>query len=433
MQDIHGNENVDRLAIVLSQRSGAQLLGVPKLHEGIGEATADAVFAALNDWNCLKDIVAMCFDTTNVNAGAINGACTILQQKLKLFLLYLACRHHIYEIFLGAAFQAKFPTTSGPSVLMFTRLRKEWKNIDQTKYEPGMRDRHIKNVITDEVRDELVNFCNNELENRFTRDDYKELLQLTLIFLGEDRGIIRFRAPGADSHAWWMSKAIYSLKIFMFSNQFDLSKKDFDGIRDVCLFIVLFYTKAWTRCPYPLEAPKQDLVFIKRLFDYEQIDKRISSAVLGKIKNHLWYLSPETVAFSLLDNNVTVDEKNKLRDTILAQPPIDETNVTHHLTILSNQIDMLRTMNLHDFVTENTINFFKRLDIPKEFLNKDASEWDSDREYLDAKVMLSSIEVVNDNAERGVKLIEDFNRFYTQDYKPLRNTANNSPVTINLI
>lgn len=422
LQSIHGNEKVDRLAIVVSQESGSQLLGVPKIARGTGEAMADAVYAALRDWNCEKDIVAMSFDTTNSNSGCIIGACTILQQKLKVFLLWLACRHHIYEIFLGAAFESKFPVTSGPGTTFFIRFREKWNQIDQNQYEPGIRDSKIRSVISDQMREEIIHFCNTELANKFTRDDYRELLQLTVIFLGEDKGSVRFRTPGAISHARWMSKAIYSLKIFMFSFQFDLSKKDLNGLRDFCLFVVLFYTKAWTRCSHAVEAPKQDLIFFKRLFEYETVDKELSKAVLHKVKNHLWYLSPETVALSLFDDNVTVEEKNEIRETILSQPPPDDSNIIHHLTLPLNQLDLLRIWKLHDFVDENTINFFKRFGISEDFLQKNASEWNNDPIYLDAKKRLSSLEVVNDNAERGIKLIEDFNRFSTKDEEMLQYT-----------
>lgn len=122
LQDIHGNETVDRLAIVLSQETGAQLLGIPKMNSGTGEAMADAVFAALKEWNCFNDIVAMCFDTTIANTGRFIGACTILQQKLMRFFLWLACRHQVYEIFLRAAYEAKFPGTSGTNVAIMANV-----------------------------------------------------------------------------------------------------------------------------------------------------------------------------------------------------------------------------------------------------------------------------------------------------------------------
>ena len=52
------------------------------------------------------------------------------------------------------------------------------------------------------------------------RDDYRELSELTMIFLG---GIPKNELSGAVSHARWMSKAIYIFKTYIFQDQFQLS------------------------------------------------------------------------------------------------------------------------------------------------------------------------------------------------------------------
>lgn len=41
---------------------------------------------------------------------------------------------------------------------------------------------------------------------------------------------ITFRAPGAMHHAWWMSKAIYSIKIYLFKDQFKLTARELKGL-----------------------------------------------------------------------------------------------------------------------------------------------------------------------------------------------------------
>lgn len=130
MEDLAGHEKVERMPVIVSQKSGAQLLGVPKIASGTGEAMAEAVYTALQEWGVTENIVAMCFDTTSSNTGRINGACTLLEEKLERMLLKLACRHHVYEIFLRAAYEAKFPGTSGPTVPLFERFKTAWKKID---------------------------------------------------------------------------------------------------------------------------------------------------------------------------------------------------------------------------------------------------------------------------------------------------------------
>ena len=74
-----------------------QLFCVPKTASATGENMATAVFNTIQDWKVSENIKSFCFDTTNSNTGLKKGACTLIEQKLERFLLYLAC-HHILEI-----------------------------------------------------------------------------------------------------------------------------------------------------------------------------------------------------------------------------------------------------------------------------------------------------------------------------------------------
>jgi hypothetical protein len=42
-------------------------------------------------------------------------------------------------------------------------------------------------------------------------------------------------SPGAMHHARWMSKVLYSLKIWLFRAQFKLTPREENGLRDVCV------------------------------------------------------------------------------------------------------------------------------------------------------------------------------------------------------
>lgn len=97
------------------------------------------------------------------------------------------------------------------------------------------------------------------------RDDYKEFLELSSIFLGATpRDQFSFKAPGAMSHARWMAKVIYSLKIFIFREAFKLTVREINGLRQTCIFIVKYYVKAWFTAPSAILAPNHDLNFIKK-------------------------------------------------------------------------------------------------------------------------------------------------------------------------
>lgn len=125
-----------------------------------------------------------------------------------------------------------------------------------------------------------------------------------------------FKSPGPTHHARWLSKAIYSLKIYLFQEQFSLSRTEASGLPHICIFIVLVYIKAWYCAPSAIQAPRQDLEFMKDLLNYKKINKNISEVTSKKFSNHLWYLSEQLICLSLFDNNVSAEIKLKLIESI---------------------------------------------------------------------------------------------------------------------
>lgn len=120
--------------------------------------------------NVAEKIVGMSFDTTSTNTGCDNGACAILPRLLGKNLLWLACNHHVFEIMLRTAFESKFGQSSAPTVTLFDCFLKEWKDIDKTKYKPGIEDPEIRNCLKD-VADDLIQFCKEKLKTKFARAD----------------------------------------------------------------------------------------------------------------------------------------------------------------------------------------------------------------------------------------------------------------------
>src|SRR6218665_404027 len=72
--------------------------------------------------------------------------------------------------------------------------------------------------------------------------------------------------------------------------------------------------------------------------------------------------------------------------------------------------------NLEDFVTENTLKFFEILELPSKILTEtEIEQWEENEHFQKAKQCAQSIRVVNDVAERDVKLIQDFNSSITRN------------------
>ena len=82
LPDLTGKQKVDHLPIIVSGSGNDQLLAVPKLPNGTGEAMAGAIVDVLQNWGIKDRIFSMSFDTTSSNTGIKSGACTLLEKKI---------------------------------------------------------------------------------------------------------------------------------------------------------------------------------------------------------------------------------------------------------------------------------------------------------------------------------------------------------------
>ena len=205
--------------------------------------------------------------------GHSNGAAFILEQLLQRDLLYLPCRHHIFEIILADCFEQNLPVMSGPNVPLFKRFHDSWNEIDKGKYKNGLEGKTIIPNLSHKIED-IGKFIEEYLDQQLPRDDYKELLILSKVFIGIPCADVKFCKPGAYHHARWMAKAIHSLKIYLFREAFKLTHEEETSLFSICLFIVFVYIKHWFSAPLAIKAPIEDLQFIKDLFEYENIDSK---------------------------------------------------------------------------------------------------------------------------------------------------------------
>ena len=172
LPDLTGNEKVDRLPILVSGSGVSQLLAVPKLPNGSGEAMAAAVYTAITDWDIQEQVCAMAFDTTSSNTGLKSGACTLLEDKIGRRLLSFACRHHMFEIVLEQVFSLTLPAAStGPDVQLFKRFQGQWALIDRTKIRTVLEDTIASLKIAYGIKEEVLAFAQQQLKEVHPRDD----------------------------------------------------------------------------------------------------------------------------------------------------------------------------------------------------------------------------------------------------------------------
>ena len=131
------------------------------------------------------------------------------------------------------------------------------------------------------------------------RGDYTYFMKLTYVLLTGDTEGFRFQPVGAVSDARWMAKTNVASMIVL------LRKKIVKELPKNCVvtaaqlkliirfvkFAALIYAEWWIRCPLPAERPLMDISIIKAVTAYS--DKTVSTAALGALKNHLWYVTQE--------------------------------------------------------------------------------------------------------------------------------------------
>ncbi|XP_044591358.1 uncharacterized protein LOC123269562 [Cotesia glomerata] len=413
LQDIVGSKSVDRLSVLLTAFGVEQLLGVPKMDSGSAQNQTTAILRTSDEWGLSRYVKAMCFDTTAVNTGIHNGTCVEIEKALGRELIYLPYRHHIYELILRSAFEVYWPTSSGSNVPIFGRFKKKWDEIDKTNYKAGIEDPKVANVVLSK-KNEISFFITQCLQLKQPRDDYKEFLELSLIFLGvvpQDK--VCFKYPGVIHHARWMAKAIYSLKIFIFRDEFGLTAKELNNLRQICIFTIMVYLKAWFSSTSAIAAPNHDLEFLKQLIEYKEIDASIFSATCEKMTSHLWYLNHELAVLSLFDDAVPLDMKKRIVDAVKTRDSID--SKVKRFEIDRKNINSIIQKDLSDFVSQKSLNLFKIFDLPYDFLDVDIELWASDESYKENQEYFKQLKVVNDVAERGVALVSEYNQCLTKN------------------
>ena len=66
----------------------------------------------LEDWDLVGHVKALSFNITTSNTCRKGGTCALLEAMMTTNLLFLACRHYVMELIIGAAFNAALGVSS---------------------------------------------------------------------------------------------------------------------------------------------------------------------------------------------------------------------------------------------------------------------------------------------------------------------------------
>ena len=180
--------------VVASQSS----LGVTKLGSGTGREITGAVAALLESWGAGINTVGMCFDTTASNTGRFSGACALLESLLRRPLLWMACRHHMFE--LAEVFTKCIGPSTGPDILLFKHFRSSWSKLHH-------QPQDARPVV--EAPLDILRFLQTTMDSKHPREDFLELIHLAARAVGLPVAA-SLQRHGALHRARWMAKAIFT-------------------------------------------------------------------------------------------------------------------------------------------------------------------------------------------------------------------------------
>lgn len=412
MPDGNGSR-VERLPVVVTGAGVSKILDIPVLSSGTADAQTEVIHQTVQEWDLVDNIAAMSFDTTSVNSGVKNGIIVQLPKIMNKPLLALACRKHVSELILKAIYEVNGGKAKSSQLDDFLEFKKKFKEIDQEDFQT-YADLTVTNPKDMTWRNDVLNFCLSHLNEKQTRGDYEELLELTVIFLGgKPRKGIRFRKPGCLSRARWMARAIYSMKMFMLKgfHKYMADLSFLTHLENVTLFIAQFYVRFWFQTANAPAAPRLDLSLFKDISAFH--DDKYINAARKTIKNHLWYLSQVNVALAFFDPGVDAEEKTEMVRALKHH----STRTKHSKMTSSYKASQINdNSTLKDFIGAETSCFFEILKLNRSFMDTTTpAEWSTNPEYQEAAERVKGLNVVNDVAERAVKLITDYHDKITTD------------------
>lgn len=104
---------------------------------------------------------------------------------------------------------------------------------------------------------------------------------------------------------------------------------------------------------------------------------------------------------------------------ILSYKNLDEderpARITRVQVSLNEALKVFHNVSLDKFVSAQSIAFFEYFNVKTDFLTEDPKNWAKNEDFAKLHSFVRDMRVVNDTAERGVKLIEDFNNTITKD------------------
>ena len=436
-QDIGGEVKiVERLVIAVSSPVAErdQLLTAFPLEAGTGEAMAEAVYDILVSLDLHEYVMGIVADTTATNFGQYRGAIVVLQDFLGYPVLVIPCLHHVEELPPKHVMRlVSGRRTTGPGESIFLLYQSNFNEIrpfitnnlvlktfnwdDHQWLENG--DPHPMG----ELGKKVVEWGEGALRRDiFSRGDYKYSLKLLLRFLGVLLAGFKIERPKDVSPARFLQIGIFYLELAMLLN-IPLVYKLFRGqereeILWMAKFSALYYLPWMLRAKFPAKAPTIQIDAIYELRKLKKVAPAIAECALEVRLRHMELVSEENVMLAIADQSLASEEKEEMGKKLLENRDswVPGMMVLAPVTVqqdLSTREDYWRNgrlPKLANFVGPRSFLLLDHLHWTQEDIDvfqQPFDDWEQNDKYRELCSVIRGMQVVNDTAERLIKLVKD--------------------------
>ncbi|XP_065679431.1 uncharacterized protein LOC136093970 [Hydra vulgaris] len=431
---------IDRLAVLVNIEGETQLLGVPPLTSSSGEDQYTSVMNVLKEYKLESKVGGLCFDTTASNTGIKKGSVVKISNNLNKYLLKLACRHHITELRMVHFWKhTTNKLSTGPENPLFQKFKSlfEHPNLiyspsDLCKFDWS----EVNGSISEKAAEDSMNFCKAYIERKGIvgedkREDRRELAELVVTYLSPSIKY-KIRKTGAIHHAHFLAKAIYYLKMQLLYSQLDLVQENNDlkmEIKLIAEFVACFYAKWYLESSNVSKAPNLDMKAIHQMRQFRNIclNPKAVDAVLDSLYKHTWYLDSTMIPLALLDEDLPLNEKQKIAVAILSfkMPRAEHfKNENKEKKDIRKEIEKNASTekdppSLAPLVDEFSYLMFSFCGLTeeriKDWLSLPPQYWHTQSSFKIFENYANSLIVINDHSERAVGMMQQYVHRYNNE------------------
>src|SRR6218665_2709668 len=146
----------------------------------------------------MNDCVITSRSSDTTNTGMKGGVCILLEKEIGRQLLNLACHYHVTEIMLEKVFGI-CDVSKSPNMDFFGHFKDFLPRVNQALFTTAMEDDSMAAMIAS-WKDNVIEFVTAKLEKYQPRDNYRDLLELSIYIPGW-RSCMRNLLPISWSHS----------------------------------------------------------------------------------------------------------------------------------------------------------------------------------------------------------------------------------------